>query len=57
MKFSRNLKENRPLVISSVENNIKIDLKGIGCELGSSGSGYGSCEHGFELRGSPFIGR
>jgi hypothetical protein len=36
-------------------------LKVIGREVGLSDSGYGpmagSCEHGTELRGSPFIGR
>jgi hypothetical protein len=29
IKFGRKPKEKRPLVISSVENNIKIDHKGI----------------------------
>jgi hypothetical protein len=39
------------------KDNIKMDLKwGLGCELDSSGSGYGpvlgSCEHGNESSGS-----
>jgi len=38
------------------EDNIKMDLKGVGCGFDSSGSGWGpvasSCEHGNEPSGS-----